>query len=386
MSQTTPKILILDAMWNKTLAVVRALGKRGFHLVVGEKTRFAAALFSRYCNRRVVYPSPLSSPDKFLDWLLREIKTNHYDIILPTELETQQLILKNRKEFEKYTRVPFADYGLISHVQNKAWLMKFAEANGYPCPRTYFVKDVIFFNYDSLEYPVVIKPRESSGSRGLAYVDRPSDFLKTLQTVHKNYPFPLIQEYIPNGGAYGIGALFNYNSEPRAVFVYKRLREYPVTGGPSTLRESVKNDELKDIAIGLLRSLKWVGVAMVEFRVDPRDGKPKLMEINPRFWGSLQLAIMSGVDFPYLLYRMAMDGDVEPAWDYRVGVRCRWLIPGDLLHFLSNLKRLRKTTDFFTMTNGDDIISASDPMPAIGRVLSLLPLIYDKDMRKMLFR
>jgi len=72
MQKTAPKILILDAMWNKTLAAVRSLGRRGFYLAVGEKTRFATAIFSRYCSRRLIYPSPLSKPDEFLDWLLHE--------------------------------------------------------------------------------------------------------------------------------------------------------------------------------------------------------------------------------------------------------------------------------------------------------------------------
>src|SRR3989304_678978 len=79
MSKTIPKILIFDAMWNKTLAAVRSLGKRGFYLAVGEKTRFATALFSRYCSKRIVYPSPASMPDEFLQWLLREVKSNKYD-------------------------------------------------------------------------------------------------------------------------------------------------------------------------------------------------------------------------------------------------------------------------------------------------------------------
>ena len=195
-----------------------------------------------------------------------------------------------------------------------------------------------------------------------------------------------MQEYIPNGGAYGVAALFNLNSEPRAAFVYKRLREYPVSGGPSTLRESVKNDEIRDIAISLLKSLNWVGVAMVEFRIDARDGKAKLMEVNPRFWGSLQLAILSGMDFPYLLYKMAVDGDVEPVWDYETGIRCRWLIPGDILHFMSNPNRMRLQPGFFTRTQGDDIISIADPMPIVGRVSSVLPFLFDKEMRRLIFR
>src|SRR3989304_5661320 len=337
MQKTAPKILILDAMWNKTLAAVRSLGRRGFYLAVGEKTRFATAIFSRYCSRPFIYPSPLSKPDEFLDWLLNEVKRNNYDMVLPTELETQQIILRNREEMEKYTRVPFADYALTANVQNKAWLMKYAETNGYPCPKTLgtdlkSVPTVLNdFCYEDVEYPLVIKPRESSGSRGIMYVKKPSEFPAALKKVQGRYPLPIVQEYIPHGGAYGVGALFNRNSEPKAAFVYKRLREYPVTGGPSTLRESVKNDEIKEIALNLLKSLKWTGIAMGEFRVGAREGRPKLMEINPRFWGSLQLAIISGMDFPYLLYKMAVDGDIEPVWDYRVGVRCRWLIPGDIL-------------------------------------------------------
>ena len=392
MQKTAPKILILDAMWNKTLAAVRSLGRRGFYLAVGEKTRFATAIFSRYCSRRLIYPSPLSKPDEFLDWLLNEVKRNNYDMVLPTELETQQIILRNREEMEKYTRVPFADYALTANVQNKAWLMKYAETNGYPCPKTLgtdlkSVPTVLNdFCYEDVEYPLVIKPRESSGSRGIMYVKKPSEFPAALRKVQDRYPLPIVQEYIPHGGAYGVGALFNRNSEPKAAFVYKRLREYPVTGGPSTLRESVKNDEIKEIALNLLKSLKWTGIAMVEFRVDARDGRPKLMEINPRFWGSLQLAIISGMDFPYLLYKMAVDGDIEPVWDYRVGVRCRWLIPGDILHFIYNPQRLRLTPSFFTRTDGDDIISAADPMPLVGRLSSVLTFLFDRDMRKLLFR
>ena len=390
MQKTAPKILILDAMWNKTLAAVRSLGRRGFYLAVGEKTMFATAIFSRYCSRRLIYPSPLSKPDEFLDWLLNEVKRNNYDMVLPTELETQQIILRNRKELEKYTRVPFADYALTANVQNKAWLMKYAETNGYPCPKTYFIESGENSQLSALcsiiEYPLVIKPRESSGSRGIIYVKKPSEFPAALKKVQDRYPLPIVQEYIPHGGAYGVGALFNRNSEPKAAFVYKRLREYPVTGGPSTLRESVKNDEIKEIALNLLKSLKWTGIAMVEFRVDARDGRPKLMEINPRFWGSLQLAIISGMDFPYLLYKMAVDGDIEPVWDYRVGVRCRWLIPGDILHFICNPQRLRLTPSFFTRTDGDDIISAADPMPLVGRLSSVLTFLSDRDMRKLFFR
>ncbi len=380
------RVLILDGMWNKTLAAVRSLGKRGIYVATGEWTRFATALFSKYCSKKIVYPPPKSSPGKFIEWLLRELKTNKYDMILPAELETQLLLVKNRDEIEKYTKLPFADYELISNLQDKAWLMKMAESRGFPCPKTYFPDNpnLIESFINDLEYPVVIKPKISSGSRGIVYISNPLDLPTAYLKVHKRFPYPLIQEFIPNGGAYGVGALFNFHSEPRSTFVYKRLREYPVTGGPSTLRESVLNEEIKETAISLLKSLGWTGVAMVEFRVDLRDGRPKLMEINPRLWGSLQLAILSGVDFPYLLYKLAVDGDVKPNSNCKIGVKCRCLIPGDIMHFLTNPNRSRLNPGFFSRTDGDDILSFDDPLPTLGRISSLLPLLCSNEMKELI--
>jgi len=86
----------------------------------------------------------------------------------------------------------------------------------------------------------------------------------------------------------------------------------------------------------MLEALQWHGIAEVEFRLDSRDGVPKLMEINPRFWGSLCVAMAAGVDFPYLLYRIAVDGDVNSVSSYRVGVKGRYL-EQDILYLISSL-------------------------------------------------
>ena len=183
---------------------------------------------------------------------------------------------------------------------------------------------------------------------------------------------------------YGVGLLLNFKSETRASFVYKRLRSHPVSGGPSTLRESVKREDVREIAESLMKSLQWTGIAHVEFKIDPRDAKPKLLEVNPRFWGSLQLAIESGMDFPFLLYKMAIDGDIDSVKDYTLGVKCRWLIPGDFLNFIKNPNRFRLKPSFFDFKIKDDIISLKDPLPIIGRLSSVLAFLYDKEMKNLL--
>jgi hypothetical protein len=121
------------------------------------------------------------------------------------------------------------------------------------------------------------------------------------------------------------------------AFAHRRVREKPPSGGASVLCESVPLDpELLDQTMRLLGPLAWHGVAMMEYKQDRRTGRSFLMEVNGRFWGSLQLAVHAGVDFPYLSYQLALGQSLEIPHTYSVGVRSRWLL-GDLDHLLLRL-------------------------------------------------
>ncbi|MFA6148351.1 MAG: ATP-grasp domain-containing protein [bacterium] len=380
-----PSVLLLDGLWNKTVAAVRSLGRRGYRVSVGERTRFAPALFSRYCSRRFLYPSPATAPDAFLDALEKELRIGGYDVVLAMEFGTQVLIARNRGRFEGTTRFPFASAELAIRVQDKGELASFAASLGIECPATFRPEgpgDVRALA-DRVPYPLLIKPRLSSGGRGIRRVESPAQLREEYPKVHSVHPFPILQEVLPPGGsALGVGALMNFSSAPRATFAYRRLREYPVGGGPSTLRESVSDEALCRTTERLLSALRWTGVAMAEFKVDPRDGRPKLLEVNPRFWGSLHHAILSGVDFPHLLCRMAIEGDVPPLREYRTGVRSRSLIHGDLMHFVKNPRRFHLQPRFLDFSIPDDLLSSSDPWPVVGRVSTLIPACYDRELRK----
>jgi predicted ATP-grasp superfamily ATP-dependent carboligase len=126
---------------------------------------------------------------------------------------------------------------------------------------------------------------------------------------------------------------------------------------------------LEDVAQQLLAHLGWHGVAMVEFKYDPETKKYWLMEVNPRFWGSLALAIASGVDFPWLLYCLATDGDVEPVFQYRIGITARWLL-GDMLAFIDCFKKYKSKIhllkDFiFCKDSTYDDFHWDDPLPFV---------------------
>jgi predicted ATP-grasp superfamily ATP-dependent carboligase len=410
------RVLVTDGHFRKTLAVVRSLGRKGVRVTVGERTFLNTSFFSKYCAKRLVYPSPRQFPDQFIEFLLKEIKRNHYDCLFPMEEETLLLLARHRSEISRYARLLIPDLEKIDFVRDKGNLIRFAEAHGIPTPKTFYslpspgkgisrppTLSPLFrvatpgrrgegegVSLSSIPIPAVIKPRISSGSFGIVYVRKREDLRSSYQSVHERYPFPLIQEWIPDGGGtFGMAALFDEASKIKAAFVHEKLRMYPVQGGPSTLREGVEHPQIMKLGFSLFESLNWAGVGMAEFKVDPRDGVPKLMELNPRFWGSLQLAIVSGVDFPYLMLRTAREESFEPVLHYTVGKRCRWLLLGDILHFLDNPHRFHLCPSFFDFSDPNtsyDIFSRDDPLPLLGSVATFLTFLYDSEMKRFLER
>jgi predicted ATP-grasp superfamily ATP-dependent carboligase len=384
------EVFVTDGHWRKSLAAVRALGRKGIRVTVGESTRLATAAFSKYCHRAVIYPSPHHRTSEFVNFLFKSLSRGSYQMLLPMEDKTLDLISQYHSEFSRLTYLPVVSFEKLQFAQRKDKILQLAETLGIPIPKTWYVDDISQINIlkNSLSYPVVIKPQVSSGAVGMSYPKNPGDLMKQYLSIHQRFPYPLIQELIPHEGpGYGASFLLDEKGQVKASFVHKRLREYPVTGGASTLRESVRHDDIRDMARALLNALDWFGVAMVEFKVDPRDGLPKLMEINPRFWGSLSLAVEAGVNFPYLLYRMSRGENFSPVEHYQIGKRCRWFLPGDILHFIYNPRRRSLVPEFFHFWDKNtsyDILSLKDFLPVLGRVLTPLTFIYDPDMKERL--
>jgi predicted ATP-grasp superfamily ATP-dependent carboligase len=173
-----------------------------------------------------------------------------------------------------------------------------------------------------------------------------------------------------------------------AAFQHKRLREVPINGGASALRESVPLDPVMyDYAVRLMGALNWTGLAMVEFKVGAAGAK--LMEINGRVWGSLPLAVLSGMDFPGRLAELYLNGQPlngSLATDYRVGVRARnleldvlWI--AKVLHgkrrypFLAMPSRrqgLGALVELFNPSYKFDILSLEDPRPGLAELPKII--------------
>jgi predicted ATP-grasp superfamily ATP-dependent carboligase len=112
--------------------------------------------------------------------------------------------------------------------------------------------------------------------------------------------------------------------------MHKRIREYPPSGGPSVVAEAYYNEQILKDGTRMLDELQWEGVAMVEFKKDNKTGIYNLMEINAKFWGSLDLALVCGANFPQLLINDALGKEIQK-WNYKQK-RFQWILNGDLFY------------------------------------------------------
>lgn len=378
------KVFVTDGLTRRALNVCRSLGQAGLEVTCGEKTRFCVTAFSRYCHRAVVYPSPRSEPEAFIAWLADYLRREPHDFLIPMEHQVSVLIASHEALLRPLCHLPFPEYATMSLFLDKWETLKLAAELNIPYPPTVLPSgpERVLEETAHLQPPLLVKPRISCAARGMLYVTHPRHLSEAYRQVHAQYPQPMVQQVIPQGDKLNVGCLLDHTSRPLATFVQKELRNYPWRDGPSTAQESIARPDLVETSLALLQHAGWWGVVELDYMVDPRHGKPLLLEVNPRFWASIKLALDCGVDFPALLCRMESGQPVPPTNSYPLGRICRSLLPLDILHFLTNPQRLHMQPSFFRFFDpqiSDDIISRQDPGPTLGFLLSAARHLFDLD-------
>ncbi len=327
-------ILVFDANQRSALASVRTLGKREDCIVYTcDETTSSLAGASKYSFDYLVHPSIKQSPSEFINWLREVIETKNITHLFPVTEISSRTILQHKDHLK--ANLPFADIETVLTVSDKNKLMAKAIQLQLPVPSTLFFETSNDIQKEQLSYPCVLKPSLSRVLYDGKWVDTKVDIIQNEEQLlevleHTEYlrhlPF-MIQEYIEGFGA----GIFTYYQRgiAKAFFAHHRIREKPPQGGVSVLSKSVSVDAtMKEYSERLLNAVSWHGAAMIEYRVS-KDGIPFLMEINARLWGSLQLAIDSGVDFPSLLVDGESKTPLKPVTVYKINQELRWLL-GDL--------------------------------------------------------
>jgi predicted ATP-grasp superfamily ATP-dependent carboligase len=302
-------------------------------VIAADSERDSLGFHSRFASEKLVYPSPESSPNEFIEEILDFVQKHPIGLVIPVTDGAILPLSEHRNRFSGLCEFAIPKIDALQVVTNKLQTLQLAAKVGVPTPSTCLVHtaEEAFEEGKSLGFPMVLKPIRSrlyhseAGTQAftVSYATDEATLIEQMRRFEGKCPV-LLQEYYPGSGQ-GVELLLE-NGRPLAAFQHKRLREIPVHGGASAFRESVPVDPvLYRYSVDLLAAIQWTGLAMVEFKIG--EAGPKLMEINGRVWGSIPLAILSGMDFPamladlYLSRKTQEDQPVDT--NYRIGVRAR---------------------------------------------------------------
>ena len=369
-------VLITDGENRSALAVTRSLGRKGCCVFVAGRDYGNISASSKYCRRAFATPDPLSNGADYAHAITEIASRESINVIFPMSEQSVYCLNRARARLGPHVVLACAPQEKMEAVSNKFTLFQVAEKLGVAIPETLYVTDADDFMAKRAQislFPVVVKPAFSKIevgdkiiSTGVMYAASLSELDQLYQT-RPALRFPsLIQELIVGVGT-GLFTLYDHDHH-LALFSHRRLLEKPPSGGVSVLSESILLDNKMVEAAGkLLSEVGWQGIAMVEFKRDIRDGKAKLMEINGRFWGSLQLAVSSGVDFPALcldFYIGAQSASLSS--EYQAGHRLKWFY-GIVDHLLIRLKK------------GDSGLNLSSDAPTCWQVVRELVRLGDRN-------
>lgn len=332
-------VLLLDAETRQTLACMRSYARSGLEVgavACASEAWWAPSFRSRWCALSAEAPDFARNSDAYVDALLALLDRYPALMMLPAHDGSIEALRGRRAEIERRVALPLASEAALAIAVSKARTLKLATELGIAVPRSIPVTDLsdVPEIMKEVGFPAVVKPDQSwveragVGKRMTSSTARTVDEAKErLEELFAVGGRAVVQQWLP--GRREAVSLFYARDRFWTRFAQVSYREFPVMGGASVMCESIPLlPEIVAPSECLVRAIDLEGCSMVEFRRD-HEGRPVLMEVNPRMAGSVALAISAGVNFPQLTYAWAMGEPLQEVPTYRIGRRLRWLA-GDI--------------------------------------------------------
>ena len=325
--------LILDSRERGSLAVARALGPSGYRLAMGGYSARDPGLFTRYAHLRTLFTPPAVDIDRYAQEIVDWLSEHPCDATLASSDQTATALQRRRADLEKLTGLGVPPSRALEISLDKQLTLEAAERCGVPTPRTVEARDTgdVLAAAAEFGYPCVLKPLtswrlldEATGVRVVsALLMDDKDARRHAAELLGDGRTGLVQEYAT--GRREAITVFRHDNRLTAAFGMAASRTWPPLGGSSVMRESIPlpEDALRH-ADALTEEIGYAGYGEVEFR-RTADGRPLIMEINPRFSASVELALRAGVDFAAMQVEWAAGREPQRSNGYRLGVRLSWL-------------------------------------------------------------
>ena len=375
MSTTRPGAIVVGGDY-QGLGIVRSLGRRGVPTCVIDDER-SIARFSRYATHAVACEDLLDER-RAVAAVLDAGSRLGLDgwVLFPTRDENVAAFSRHRSELSERFRLPTPGWDVVRAAWDKRETYALASQLGIPAPRTWYPADAGDLRAIDADPPFAIKPAIKEhflyATKAKAWKAETVTQLYALFDDATAIVAPgevMIQELVPGGGQQQFAyCAFFKNGEPVAKMVVQRQRQHPHEfGRASTLVQTIELPLLETLAERFLSAIDYYGLVELEFKLDPRDGQYKLLDVNARTWGYHTLGFRAGIDFPYIVYADQVGEPIERA---RAVAGIRWIrlatdLPTGVLDCLSGRLGWRAFGRSVVRSNVEAVFSRRDPLPGL---------------------
>ncbi|HTL18034.1 MAG TPA: ATP-grasp domain-containing protein, partial [Patescibacteria group bacterium] len=304
------------------LGITRSLGRRGVPVCVIDDER-SIARFSRYATH-AVRVKDLRDEKNTIETVMdigRRLNLRGW-VLYPTRDETVAALSQHRRVLSEFFRVPTPDWAVVRSAWDKRNTYRLAQQLGILIPKTWFPERTEDLAAIGGPFPLIIKPAIKEhffyNTKAKAWrVNSHEELKRRFEEAAAFVPTGelMVQDFIPGGSEqqHGFSAFFK-EGRPIGTMVTHNVRSHPPQlGRSSTFVETIDLPIIEQFATQFLVAIKFYGLVEVEFRLDPRDGKYKLLDVNARTWGYHSLGQACGVDFPYMLFQDQLGRPVSPS-------------------------------------------------------------------------
>lgn len=297
---TTPVVVVNCKLG--ALGIMRTLGGMGISLYGVDADRWSPGMTSQYCRERFLVDFEKEGHEQFLARLL-EIgkKIGRPSVLIPTSDETSLFVAQFGAELSRYFLFPKIDPALVSGLISKEGMYELSMKHGVPTPHTLFPKkfeDILSYA-EEVTFPVMVKGiygnrLQARTGRKMALVHSRQELIETYKLLEDpDVPNLMVQEYIPGGDdqIFIFNGYFDAKSDCLAAFTGYKVRQFPVHVGCASLGECRWNEEVARTTVRFMKEIGYRGVLDIGYRLDPRDGLYKVLDINPRVGQAFRLFV-----------------------------------------------------------------------------------------------
>ena len=361
-SSATPAV-VCEVGWVNGLAAIRSLGRAEVPVIAVDYRDSALGFRSSYAFP-VEAPDPVEDEPGFVEAMLRLGDTiGRPAPLFPTHDEHLNALARHRAELGERFLYPFPAWDVLEGLQSKRLQLETAEKIGFAVPKTFHPRSFAEVGAAAAEtgYPLLLKPSDNVLFKRLyrrqAFICHGPEELQAAYEQISGHE-PMLQELVPGEAdrLWTLGAYVAADDTVLATFCGRKLKQTANSIGTARIGESVWDAEVVESSLALLRELDFHGIAQVEWKRDPRDGKLKLMEVNPRLWQWHGLAAACGADVVLAAYWDLVGERRAPVSSQ--GCHKRWsisLLPG-------------QAPAFERPPYSDAVFAADDPKPAFVNV------------------